>query len=182
MKDSIYISYYSNSHSKTYKKNVENIARTFKHRGHVVWYDRAGYNLTSQEKENYMRSADSILVIYNKDYQQAHYNSLHQLKIPSCVATDIHVLNHMFYNVRGGKRRIIPIVIDVCRTIPSISDFPMYLTGMPRIMYPSQATALLHTVQKVPEYDIKPAKPVRRVASKKIDTIKVHQRFSPKRQ
>lgn len=145
-----------------------------------MWYDKPGLGLTPQQKENYIKSADNILVVYNKEYQREYHNFTHRLEISPCVATDIQLLSYMFNNVIGAKRRIIPVIIDHCRSQPTLSDLPLFLTGVSRFLYPSQQTELLHTVQGVLEYDIPPVKPIKHVIPKKINKAEIRKRFPPR--
>lgn len=176
IRDSVFISYFSDSRSKKYKREVDNLAKCLSYRGHQVWYERPKSSLGTA-REWYIKSADTILVIFNKEYQQAQYNFVHNLRLPSCVAVDIPLLNYIFHTVREGRTKIIPVVIDRCKTQPSIYDFPVWLTSVPRILYPSESKDLVHVVQRVKEYATPNTTVVRRVTSKVIDKNEVKKKF-----
>lgn len=71
------------------------------------------------------------------------------------------------------------MIID--RAQPSVSDLPVWLTSVPRLLYPSQKKALVHTVQGVPEYSPRKVVDVRRVTPKVIDKDEVIRRFQSRR-
>ncbi|XP_003388635.1 PREDICTED: uncharacterized protein LOC100636250 [Amphimedon queenslandica] len=170
IKDSIFISHYYESRSKDYKREVENIAKIFKHRGHCVWF---GPTITGPERDHCIRSAETILVVFNVEYQQAERNFYRKDQC-SCVSPDILSINNLFYNVTGGRQRIIPVLIDKC---PRVNDLPVWLTSVPKVHYPSQTKALVHIVQGVKEYETPKITEVRRVKPKVIDKDAVMRRF-----
>ena len=111
--------------------------------------------------------------MFNVEYQQAERN-LYRKDQCSCVSPDILSLNNLFYNVTGGRKRIIPVLIDKC---PRVTDLPVWLTGIPKIHYPSQTKTLVHIVQGVREYETPKIAEVRRVKPKVIDKDAVMRRF-----
>lgn len=181
IKDSLFISHFSDSRNKKYKCEVKNLINTFQRHKHTVWYGPA---LDESQRELFIRSAQTIIVVYNEEYHSAHLNYLRGRHIPDCVSLDIHLINHLFYNSRkrvGGKNRIIPVIIDQVQT-PSSSQFPVWLTGVPRLHFPSQKTDLLHTVQGVKEFSLPSIVPeVQRVRPKKINKEDVIRQFQSRR-
>jgi hypothetical protein len=181
IKDSIYVSYVANSRDKVYKKQVKEMIKMFKKLNHRVWCDSSDLIMTPQQRERCIKSAATILVAYNHEYKEANYSYLRNLSLPPCLAVDIPNLSQMFYYTNGAKRRIIPVIIDKCHNQPSICDLPIYLSGMPRLLFPGQKTDLVYVVQGVREFE--PARvtgPIKRVKPKKIDRAELHERFSPR--
>lgn len=111
--------------------------------------------------------------MFNVEYQQAERNFYRKDQC-SCVSPDILSINNLFYNVTGGRQRIIPVLIDKC---PRVTDLPVWLTGVPKVYYPSQTEALVHIVQGVREYETPRITEVRRVKPKVIDKDAVMRRF-----
>lgn len=173
IKDSIFISHYFESRNKDYKREVENIAKHFKHRGHSIWF---GPTITGPKRDQCISSAETILVIFNEEYQKADLSFLHHSQC-SCITPDILSLKNLVFNVNGGRQRIIPVVLDKC---PLVGQLPSWLTSVPKIHYPSQKEALVYTVQRVKEYEAPKIAEVRRVKPKVINKDAVIRRFGKK--
>ncbi len=129
----------------------------------------------SAQKERWIKSAANIIVVFNKEYQRAHEAYSHGEKLPTCLEVDIPLISHIFHN--GGRSRIIPVVIDQCRTQPPSASFPVWLTGSPRRLFPSQTRGLLACVQNVPVRIVRPTSKVRVLKPQVVDGDAIRKSF-----
>ena len=185
VEDSVYISHITDSRSDKYRREVKNMVGFFRKYQHVVWYDdgerKYDRQMLHDEKERWIRSAANIIVVFNKEYQKAYNSYIYGGRLPSCVAVDIPLIQHIFHNTTGGQQRIIPVVIDRCRTQPSVSDFPVCLTGMPRHLFPSESNFLLHCVQKIPTHKLSKSRGIKQVQQIRVDRDEVRRKFLAKK-
>ena len=149
--NNIYISYFTKSRSNTYKRQVKNMIHFFENFGYDVFHEgrKQQNGDVHAQKEKWIKSSANIIVVFNKEYQYANDAFLNKRRLPPCLATDIPLISHIFRSDNNGSSRIIPVVIDRCRTQPAVSDFPVWLTGTPRRLFPSQSRLLLSCIQGV---------------------------------
>lgn len=178
--ENVYISYYVRSRSKTYLREVNNIVSLFENYGYKVFYEKQNqrYSDLGAQKEKWIKSAANIIVVFNKEYQQAHESFTSGVRVPTCLQTDIPVISHMFHSIHGGRSRIIPVVIDKCKTQPSAASFPVWLTGTPRRLFPSQTRVLLACVQNTPLQVVHSSSKLRILKQEVVDGDIVRRKFS----
>ena len=158
---------------------MKNIICFLEKYGYTVLYEKHNhrYNDLKSQKEKWILSAANIIVIFNKDYQKADESFINNDIVPSCLETDIPMIRHIFQSVPGGRSRIIPVVIDLCRTQPSLASFPFWLTGSPRRLFPSQKRDLLACIQNVSTHVIRPSSKVRVFKPEVFDGDEIRRRF-----
>ncbi len=177
--ENIYISYHTTSRSMTYAREVKNIICLLQKYGYTVFYEKHNhkYDDLKSQKEKWILSSANIIVIFNKDYQRAHESFVKSNNVPSCLETDIPLIRHIFHSAPGGRSRIIPVVIDLCRTQPKLANFPYWLMASPRRLFPSQTTDLIACIQNVPAQVIRPSSRVRTFKQEVHDGDEIRRRF-----
>ena len=179
LEENIYVSYCTNSRSRTYKREVRNIICLFENYGYKVFYQNCDYKYSDlrSQKESWIKSAANIIVVFNKEYQQAHESFISKEKLPLSLETDIPLISYIFHSTPYGRSRIIPVVIDRCRTQPPLATFPVWLTGTPRRLFPSQTSALLACIQNTPERVVQQSGKIRILKQEIVDGDAVRKKF-----
>lgn len=172
----IYVSYYTRSRSRTYTREVKSIINYFEQHHYTVFNSGHSTDLQAR-KESLIRQSANIIVVFNKEYLRAHEVFKNNEMLPSCLAVDIPLISHIFNNVPGGRSRIIPVVIDRCKTQPPLSSFPVYLTGTTRKFYPKDARALLACIQKIPLQVVLPPPGIRTIKQDVFNSDEIRRKY-----
>lgn len=125
--------------------------------GHKVWISkRFKINLTNWKQQR-IEMADTVIVVYNSDYQSACRLQRDNRPVPSCVAVDIACIRDLA-TYKGGADHIVPVFTESCKNQCDYglsSALPYWLSrSVSPITVPAANSDLVRCIQGVPEYKI----------------------------